>query len=141
MSTLRPIVAGEMLTVDYTRGGVGVMQLPLDERREMLWLRAGFECACSRCQREERARKEPQQRSCTGPSHLPTVLVPSCCRVCGGPLASTWIFDDRVEAQISGSCSGNGANAKVACARTDPSGLLILSAFTLCGCENGCDVG
>lgn len=106
VTTRHAIPAGELLTIDYTGGAVGA--LPLAKRRELL-RRKGFECACSRCAREESraaAASLPRSSSSSSPSgHQPLLhlsgggeeevaqaLLKSCCKACGRPLASEWVF-------------------------------------------------
>jgi len=74
--TRRRIEAGELVTIDYSGGAV--RSLPLAKRRELLRDR-GFECACSRCVREEGGRApgehEQQQQQCAPSPARPSPLI------------------------------------------------------------------
>ena len=51
----RDVEAGEELTTCYIP-----RELPLDDRREMLWNQWGFWCTCPRCQREEKEEQDAE---------------------------------------------------------------------------------
>ena len=109
-----------------------MLQLPTAKRRELLRRLRGFECACSRCKREEVEQDELQRSMPPALQRLtPSVPPPrsvSGCKACGGPLSSYWTFD--VGIVTNGSCTEARAH-NVGCAYIDPSRLLVWSELDL----------
>ncbi|CAM9266555.1 unnamed protein product [Ectocarpus sp. 13 AM-2016] len=68
--TLRPVAAGEELTLSYLPSGIEVMGTVV--RRRYLWLSRGFLCSCDRCSR-------PQDE-------VRQVVCPECCKDYISPL-------------------------------------------------------
>lgn len=87
--TLRPVAAGEELTLSYLPSGIEVMGTVV--RRRHLWLSRGFLCSCDRCSR-------PQDE-------VRQVLCPECCKDCTSPLERRSSSGGRV---VSSSRSAEG---------------------------------
>ncbi|CAN0506536.1 unnamed protein product, partial [Ectocarpus sp. 8 AP-2014] len=68
--TLRPVAAGEELTLTYLPSGIDVMGTVV--RRRHLWLSRGFLCSCDRCSRQN--------------DEVRQVVCPECCKHYNSPL-------------------------------------------------------